>query len=59
MFDSPTVFSTKKKAEEKVAQKNAQKNEDGWKYIVETDPSGSGRAIIKVYDCDNVFVKYL
>lgn len=45
---STTIFPSQAKAEEAAAQLRAEDQE--WEYLVDVDPNGSGRALVKVYD---------
>ena len=57
LYQPHTVFPTVTAAEA-VAQANAAEG-DGWEYRVIADPSGSGRAIIRVFDEDGNFIENL
>lgn len=48
------VFPTVAAAEAVAAQNAAE--DDDWEYRVVPDPQGSGRAIIKIFDEDKLFV---
>lgn len=51
------IFNTKVDAEKVAA---ALKSDDPyWTYEVSVDPSGSGRALINIYDEDGLFVRKL
>jgi len=52
-----TIYNTVSEAEKVASANNA--DSDGWEYVVVADPQGSGRAIIKVYDEDGVFLDNL
>ncbi len=52
-----TIYGTVAAATKVADANNA--DSDGWKYVVVADPKGSGRAIIKVYDEDGLFLDNL
>lgn len=53
-----TVWNTAAHAEAIACANNdaAEADNDGWAYVVQIDPLGSGRAIIEVYDEDGYLV---
>lgn len=54
-----TIFPTLAKAQEIASLNNADEVEFGWRYDAVADPSGSGRAIVRVYDEAGIFVANL
>lgn len=46
---TPTVYPTAAAAQA-VADANAAHDEDGWAYKVVLDPTGTGKALVQVYD---------